>query len=144
MPKLVEITLDRLTCEFADEVPGGLLEITGRLVAFTYDVESEIKQSIALFEFTGGPIRLRKGESKEIHGEARVHMHAGGQDHPLRIAPEFVKFGGDLHQIGSEWQVLKADGFGTINLDPVAWRLYFGRNRRIVRADFSSRFVHVF
>jgi hypothetical protein len=102
MPKLVEIKLHRLTCEFADDEPGPLA-ITGNLVVLAYDIESDIKRTEVLYNFPNGPIHLRKGESKEINADVRMGMNLPSQDYPLKLAPDFVKFGGELKYMGGNW-----------------------------------------
>jgi hypothetical protein len=141
MPKTVEIKLHRLTCEFADDEPGPL-SITGSFVVLAYDVESAIQRRETLYAFPNGPIQLRKGESVEVDGEARVNLNAPTQDHPHKYAPDYMKFGGELTHLGSNWEQQRYDGQGVVDPAPLIWRLYFGKNKRIVRADFSTRFVN--
>lgn len=139
MPKTVEIKLHRLTCEFADNLPEGL-DIAGSFVVLAYDNESDIKQREVLYDSTDRPTRLRKGESVDVNRETRINLNAPSQDSPHKLAPDFVKFGAELTHIGGNWQPQKYDQI--LDPEPRIWRLYFGRNDRIVRADFSTRFVN--
>ena len=147
MAKNIDVNLHALTCEFAAEDEGDRLELSGRLMVFTFDDPSVIRTEHVLFDFPDGVIRLRKGETKAIERSVRVTMSAPTDD-PPGIGEFFVKFGGNLlHRdphfdidLGEQWQTLSSPD--VINTEPFVWHFYFGRNRRIARADFSTVFAH--
>jgi hypothetical protein len=150
MAKFVEVKLHGLTCEFADDEDDGL-EVTGTFKALAFDDPSAIKTTKVIFDFAGGPIRMRKGESTKIDRDVRVLMATPSVD-PPGIGSLFVKFGGDLIEkgvppdtddsLGGQWETLHTND--VINTEPRMWRFYFGRNEQIVRADLSIVFVHPF
>jgi hypothetical protein len=148
MAKMVEIKLHALTCEFAGD-EGENLEVTGTFAAFTFDDPSVMRTTNILYDFPDGPIRLRKGESREISRDVRVLLATPSVD-PPGFGDLFVRFGGDLVErdvrpdtddiLGSEWETLHTNE--VINTEPRLWRFYFGRNEQVVRADLSIVFVH--
>jgi hypothetical protein len=146
MAKNVDIKLHAFTCEFAGD-EGDRLELTGRLMVFTFDDPSVIKTEQVLFDFPEGIIRLRKGETKAIEASVRVTMSTPAID-PPGIGEFFVKFGGNLlHRdpnfdidLGEQWQTLSSRD--VINPEPFIWRFYFGKHNQIARADFSTVFAH--
>jgi hypothetical protein len=148
MAKMVEVKLHDLTCEFAGD-EGDNLEVTGVFKVLAFDDPSAIKTTEIIFDFAGGPIQMRKGESAAINRDVRVLMATPSVD-PPGFGNLFVKFGGDLTEkdvlpdtddsLGGQWQTLHTND--VINTQPRMWRFYFGRNEQIVRADFSVVFVH--
>jgi hypothetical protein len=138
MAKMIEVKLHRLNCEFA-EVEGESLVVAGNFTVFTFDDPSVISESKVIFDFPDGPIRLRKGESVAINRAARVTVSTPTSD-PPGFGAFNMTFGGSLDGLGSQLQTL--DSFQLVHPEPQMWRLYFGRNERIVRADLSVFFVH--
>jgi hypothetical protein len=145
MAKIVEVRLHGLTCEFTREV-GEHLEVTGKLKVESFDDPSVIRTEDVIFDFPEGPIRLRKGESALIGRDVRVTMATPSGGDPPGFGSLFIKFGGELAYRGliaperPEWATLHTND--VINTEPAMWHFYFGRNDRIVRADFSIVFVH--
>ena len=143
MAKMIEVRLHGLTCEFAGD-DGEELEVTGTFTALTFDDPSVIITRNVIFEFPGGPLRMRKGESVAIDRDVRVTIATPSVD-PPGFGELFMKFGGDLEFGGeiilwSQWETLHTNDM--INPEPFVWRFYFGKHERIVRADFSVVFVH--
>ena len=148
MAKIIEVRLHGLTCEFAGDDGEGL-EVSGTFTVLTFDDPSVIRTTNVIFDFPDGSIRMRKGESVAIDRDVRVLMATPHKD-PPGIGALFVKFGGDLVEkdasgdtadsLGSQWETLHTKD--VINTKPRVWRFYFGRNEQIVRADFSTVFVH--
>jgi hypothetical protein len=138
MAKMIEVKLHRLTCEFA-EVDGETLVVAGNFTVFTFDNPAVISETKVIFDFPDGPIRLRKGENVTINRNARVTVSTPTHD-PPGFGAFNMTFGGSLDALGSEVQTLNSNQL--IFPDPQMWRLYFGRNERIVRADLSVHFVH--
>lgn len=149
MAKMIEVRLHSLTCEFAAGDDGDDLEVAGTLTVQSFDDPSIIRTSETIFNFPDGPIRLRKGESATIDRDVRVTMATPSVD-PPGIGSLYVKFGGNLIEkdvrpdtdddLGNQWETLHTRD--VINTQPRMWRFYFGRNDQIVRADFSTVYVH--
>ena len=148
MAKMVGITLQSLTCEFAGD-EGNDLEVGGNLVVHGFDDPAAILETKTIFDFPDGPIRLRQGATATLNKEARMAMATPSVD-PPGFGTLFIQFGGSVIEkdrrpdtddpLGTEWQVLHTND--VINADPRTWHIYFGRNEQIVRADFSVAFLH--
>jgi hypothetical protein len=143
MAKMIEVKLHRLTCEFAGPNDDGELKLSGNLRVLAFVDPNNITFNETIFEFPNAPIRMRKGNSIDINRDVRVLMATGGEDPPF--ATHFVRFGGQVIETGQlnpweEFETVHTDD--VVNTEPLIWRIYFGKHHEIVRADFSTVFVH--
>jgi hypothetical protein len=147
MAKMIEVKLHGLTCEFAGD--GDDLDVSGNLRVLAFDDPNNITSTTTIFDFAAGPIRMRKGESVQIVRDARVLMATPTVD-PPGFGSLFIRFGGELvdkdplpdgdDKLGEQFETLHTND--VINTEPRMWRLFFGKNEQIVRADFSVVFLH--
>lgn len=145
MSKMVEIRLHGLTCEFEPGDGSGIAP-TGQFAAYTFDDPGgAVRETRIIHELPNRPVRMHKGQSLTLDREVRVILHTL-EDPANPPVPKLVKFGGDLLldldliRRENEWQTLHTSEI--TNQEPRMWRIYFGRNERIVRADISVRYAH--
>lgn len=145
MGKMVEVKMHGLFCEFAGPQDDEVLELKGSFKVLRLGQNSNVDRTEVVFDFPSGPKRMRKGDSLAINKAVSVALATPITD----PGPEghFVKFGGELtaagflpNLFGERFETLHANDIN--NSTPLIWRLYFGKNSRIMRADFSTAFLH--
>ena len=95
MGKMLEVKLVRLLCDFSGTDDGNDLEIAGRFFATTFDEHGTAVDSVDIFSFPDGPIRMVPGQIVTIDKEQRIGLKTPTSD-PLQRFGVTLKFGGEL------------------------------------------------
>jgi hypothetical protein len=139
MAKMIEVRLHSLTCEFASNGDEEV-EVNGLFQVLAFDKPSSVTSTDTIYDFPNGPVRMREGDSLDIDKDIRILMATPSVGDPPGYGSLFVKFGGNLAGLGNHWETLHTTG--VINTQPWMRRFYFNQGEKIVRADFSTVFVH--
>lgn len=97
MPKMIEIRLLGLFCDFAHD-EGDDLEIAGRLHAFTTVSDTgEVHDALDIFTFPDGPISIRPQQFVAINHAVRLSLATPSIDTPPFVG-DVLHFGGTLFE----------------------------------------------
>ena len=100
MPKCINITLDRITCDFNGF--GGSVLLNGDIFGSTFwndpNNPGDLKETRKIYPFPGGPIRIAQGETVEIKmAESVTLCLSTPTTEPVGLNPKFLKIGGELN-----------------------------------------------
>jgi hypothetical protein len=95
MPKQIEVTLDKITCD--KNGFGGSIQLAGNIFGATFYKDPNVTHVVkVIYPFPSGPISVSQGETVKIQMDSVNFFLSSGNQEPPGSNPNFMKIGGEL------------------------------------------------